>query len=118
MKFRGDDEVCVAKSPAAEFASPNVQLLNVALLTLRLDHLTTGCISTAGLLFPQLVPKHFTLLCVASESTFVTQRLVFRTFAIQSTGNLATGLIFCLCATADIIVASGSLRPVLQLATG
>ncbi|KZV40046.1 hypothetical protein F511_44384 [Dorcoceras hygrometricum] len=34
MKFRGDDEVCVAKSPAAEFASPNVQLLNVASLTL------------------------------------------------------------------------------------
>ncbi|KZV48839.1 double-stranded RNA-binding protein 1-like [Dorcoceras hygrometricum] len=34
MKFRGDDEVCVAKSPAAEFASPNVQLLNVASLTI------------------------------------------------------------------------------------
>ncbi|KZV25887.1 hypothetical protein F511_31232 [Dorcoceras hygrometricum] len=41
MKFREDDEVCVAKSPAAEFASSNVQLLNFASLT-----------SPAGLLAP------------------------------------------------------------------
>ncbi|KZV20471.1 hypothetical protein F511_34606 [Dorcoceras hygrometricum] len=32
--------------------------------------------------------------------------------------KLATGLIFCLCATAEIIVVSGSLRLVHQLATG
>ncbi|KZV55031.1 hypothetical protein F511_11582 [Dorcoceras hygrometricum] len=52
LKFRGDDEVCVAKSPADEFASPNVQLLNVASLTMRgraaipHSHLPAGIVAT------------------------------------------------------------------------
>ncbi|KZT76122.1 hypothetical protein F511_46855 [Dorcoceras hygrometricum] len=82
MKFRGDDEVCVA----AEFAS----LLN----------------------FFQ-APR---LICIRVETVGIHE--LKSEFSHQSTGNLATGLIFCLCATADIIVASGSLRLVLQLATG